>query len=85
MFYNVSLQLFLVSLAFVFFAKALSGAYMKSSITQIERRFDIPSSLSGVIDGSFEMGMYQLPLTSDYQHNGGQFAYKSNCMLLKLT
>ncbi|XP_045578467.1 solute carrier organic anion transporter family member 1C1-like [Salmo salar] len=29
---------------------------MKSSITQIERRFDIPSSLIGIIDGSFEMG-----------------------------
>lgn len=31
---------------------------MKSSITQIERRFDIPSSLIGVIDGSFEMGRH---------------------------
>uniref|UniRef100_A0A8C5DGQ0 Solute carrier organic anion transporter family member n=1 Tax=Gouania willdenowi TaxID=441366 RepID=A0A8C5DGQ0_GOUWI len=50
------LQLFLVSMAFVYFAKAFGGAYMKSSITQIERRFDIPSSLIGVIDGSFEMG-----------------------------
>lgn len=50
-------QLFLASMAFVFFAKAFGGAYMKSSITQIERRFDIPSSLIGVIDGSFEMGM----------------------------
>uniref|UniRef100_A0AAX7TA61 Solute carrier organic anion transporter family member n=1 Tax=Astatotilapia calliptera TaxID=8154 RepID=A0AAX7TA61_ASTCA len=49
-------QLFLASLAFVYFAKAFAGAYMKSSITQIERRFDIPSSLIGVIDGSFEMG-----------------------------
>uniref|UniRef100_A0A8C4DPA0 Solute carrier organic anion transporter family member n=1 Tax=Dicentrarchus labrax TaxID=13489 RepID=A0A8C4DPA0_DICLA len=49
-------QLFLASLAFVYFAKAFGGAYMKSSITQIERRFDIPSSLIGVIDGSFEMG-----------------------------
>lgn len=29
---------------------------MKSSVTQIERRFDIPSSLIGAIDGSFEMG-----------------------------
>uniref|UniRef100_A0A4W6DZR8 Solute carrier organic anion transporter family member n=1 Tax=Lates calcarifer TaxID=8187 RepID=A0A4W6DZR8_LATCA len=48
--------LFLASLAFVYFAKAFGGAYMKSSITQIERRFDIPSSLIGVIDGSFEMG-----------------------------
>ncbi|KAG7497415.1 solute carrier organic anion transporter family member 1C1-like [Solea senegalensis] len=50
------LKLFLASLAFVYFAKAFGGAYMKSSITQIERRFDIPSSLIGVIDGSFEMG-----------------------------
>lgn len=58
MLYIVSLQLFLVSLAFVFFAKAFCGAYLKSSITQIERRFDIPSSLIGVIDGSFEMGVY---------------------------
>uniref|UniRef100_A0A8D3CXC3 Solute carrier organic anion transporter family member n=1 Tax=Scophthalmus maximus TaxID=52904 RepID=A0A8D3CXC3_SCOMX len=49
-------NLFLASLAFVYFAKAFCGAYMKSSITQIERRFDIPSSLIGVIDGSFEMG-----------------------------
>uniref|UniRef100_A0A671Y4J8 Solute carrier organic anion transporter family member n=1 Tax=Sparus aurata TaxID=8175 RepID=A0A671Y4J8_SPAAU len=48
--------LFLASMALVFFAKAFGGAYMKSSITQIERRFDIPSSLIGVIDGSFEMG-----------------------------
>ncbi|XP_066561705.1 solute carrier organic anion transporter family, member 1D1 isoform X3 [Amia ocellicauda] len=50
------LKLFLVSLSVVYFAKALQGSYMKSSITQIERCFDIPSSLIGVIDGSFEMG-----------------------------
>ncbi|XP_051911317.1 solute carrier organic anion transporter family member 1C1-like [Hippocampus zosterae] len=50
------LKLFLAAMAFVYFAKAFGGAYMKSSITQIERRFDIPSSLIGVIDGSFEMG-----------------------------
>uniref|UniRef100_A0A4W5NMH8 Uncharacterized protein n=1 Tax=Hucho hucho TaxID=62062 RepID=A0A4W5NMH8_9TELE len=50
------LKLFLVSLSFVYFAKAFGGSYMKSSITQIERGFDIPSSLIGVIDGSFEMG-----------------------------
>ncbi|XP_010791996.1 solute carrier organic anion transporter family member 1C1-like [Notothenia coriiceps] len=51
-----NLKLFLASMAFVYFSKAFAGAYMKSSITQIERRFDIPSSLIGVIDGSFEMG-----------------------------
>lgn len=50
------LKLFLAAMAFAYFAKAFGGAYMKSSITQIERRFDIPSSLIGVIDGSFEMG-----------------------------
>lgn len=60
-------QLFLASLAFVYFAKAFAGAYMKSSITQIERRFDIPSSLIGVIDGSFEMGMRFFLLNGLYQ------------------
>uniref|UniRef100_A0A4W3I9W0 Kazal-like domain-containing protein n=1 Tax=Callorhinchus milii TaxID=7868 RepID=A0A4W3I9W0_CALMI len=30
--------------------------YMKSSITQIERRFGVPSSFIGLIDGSFEIG-----------------------------
>ncbi len=48
--------MFLVALSFAYFAKALSGSYMKSTITQLERRFDIPSYLIGVIDGSFEMG-----------------------------
>ncbi|KAL6459880.1 hypothetical protein MHYP_G00316390 [Metynnis hypsauchen] len=50
------LKLFLVSMSFVYFAKAFQGSYMKSSVTQIERRFDIPSSFIGVIDGSFEIG-----------------------------
>uniref|UniRef100_A0A670KL65 Solute carrier organic anion transporter family member n=1 Tax=Podarcis muralis TaxID=64176 RepID=A0A670KL65_PODMU len=34
----------------------MSGAYMNSMLTQIERRFNIPASLVGVINGSFEMG-----------------------------
>ncbi|XP_041114267.1 solute carrier organic anion transporter family member 1C1-like isoform X2 [Polyodon spathula] len=50
------LKMFLVALSFVYFAKALSGTYMKSSITQIERRFDLSSSYIGLIDGGFEMG-----------------------------
>ncbi|XP_072309633.1 solute carrier organic anion transporter family member 1C1-like [Eucyclogobius newberryi] len=45
-----------MALSFVFFSKALAGSYMKSSITQIERRFDLSSSHVGLIDGSFEMG-----------------------------
>ena len=45
-----------MALSFVYFGKAFGGAYMKSSVTQIERRFDIPSSIVGVIDGGFEVG-----------------------------
>ncbi|XP_012662232.1 solute carrier organic anion transporter family member 1C1 [Otolemur garnettii] len=50
------LKVFLGALSFVYFAKALAEGYLKSTITQIERRFEIPSSLVGVIDGSFEIG-----------------------------
>ncbi|KAJ3591244.1 hypothetical protein NHX12_009190 [Muraenolepis orangiensis] len=48
--------MFLGALSFAYFSKSLSGSYMKSTITQLERRFDIPSYLIGVIDGSFEIG-----------------------------
>ncbi|KAI3370666.1 hypothetical protein L3Q82_007229 [Scortum barcoo] len=50
-----NLKMFLAALSFAYFAKALSGSYMKSTITQLERRFDIPSYLIGIIDGSFEI------------------------------
>ncbi|XP_032761371.1 solute carrier organic anion transporter family member 1B3 isoform X1 [Rattus rattus] len=49
-------KLFLAALSFSYICKALGGVVMKSSITQIERRFDIPSSISGLIDGGFEIG-----------------------------
>ncbi|XP_063073113.1 solute carrier organic anion transporter family member 1C1 [Engraulis encrasicolus] len=51
-----TLKLFIIALSFAHFSKALSGTYMKSAITQIERRFDLSSSLIGFVDGSFEMG-----------------------------
>ncbi|XP_032842130.2 solute carrier organic anion transporter family member 1C1 isoform X7 [Tyto alba] len=50
------LKAFLAALAFSYLSKTLSGTIMKSSITQIERRFDLTSSTVGFIDGSFEMG-----------------------------
>uniref|UniRef100_A0A8D0FQZ4 Solute carrier organic anion transporter family member n=1 Tax=Strix occidentalis caurina TaxID=311401 RepID=A0A8D0FQZ4_STROC len=34
----------------------MSGAYMNSMYTQIEKQFNIPSSLVGIINGSFEIG-----------------------------
>ncbi|XP_056311220.1 solute carrier organic anion transporter family member 1C1-like [Danio aesculapii] len=50
------LKIFIGALAFCYFSKTMTGFYTKSTITQIERRFEIPSSTVGIIDGSFEMG-----------------------------
>ncbi|XP_051544671.1 solute carrier organic anion transporter family member 1C1-like [Myxocyprinus asiaticus] len=50
------LKIFIVALSFAYFSKALCGTYMKSTITQIERRFDLSSSVVGLVDGGFEMG-----------------------------
>ncbi|XP_013929638.1 PREDICTED: solute carrier organic anion transporter family member 1B3-like, partial [Thamnophis sirtalis] len=50
------IKVFLAALAFSYFSKAYAGATMKSTITQLERRFGIPSSTAGFIDGSFEIG-----------------------------
>lgn len=41
---------------------------MKSTITQLERRFDIPSYLIGVIDGSFEIGECVVPMHTSVEH-----------------
>ncbi|XP_044133989.1 solute carrier organic anion transporter family member 1C1-like [Bufo gargarizans] len=54
--YCASLKTFLVALCFCYFAKAFAGSHMKSSITQIERRFDLSTSTAGLVDGSFEIG-----------------------------
>ncbi|KAL7982209.1 hypothetical protein Chor_009807, partial [Crotalus horridus] len=82
--------IFLGALAFSFFAKAFSGSYMKSMMTQIERRFEISSSVVGLIDGSFEIGELRKGLTfqshnlafvlqlqlQKYRCFLGQFVYK---------
>uniref|UniRef100_A0A671QV10 Solute carrier organic anion transporter family member n=1 Tax=Sinocyclocheilus anshuiensis TaxID=1608454 RepID=A0A671QV10_9TELE len=54
--FDIFFKIFIVALSFAYFSKTLSGTYMKSAITQIERRFDLSSSVVGLIDGSFEMG-----------------------------
>ncbi|KAL4612697.1 solute carrier organic anion transporter family member 1C1-like, partial [Arapaima gigas] len=51
-----NLKIFIGILAMSYFSKSMSASYMKSTITQIERRFEIPSSIVGIIDCSFEMG-----------------------------
>nr|XP_042704873.1 solute carrier organic anion transporter family member 1A2 isoform X2 [Chrysemys picta bellii] len=50
------LKVFLLASSFAYLAKTMSGAYMNSMLTQIERRFNIPASLVGIINGSFEIG-----------------------------
>nr|XP_035112019.2 solute carrier organic anion transporter family member 1B1 isoform X1 [Callithrix jacchus]XP_035112020.2 solute carrier organic anion transporter family member 1B1 isoform X1 [Callithrix jacchus] len=54
--YRNGFKMFLAALSFSFIARTLGGVVMKSSIIHIERRFDISSSLVGLIDGSFEIG-----------------------------
>ncbi|CAH2278559.1 solute carrier organic anion transporter family member 1A2 [Pelobates cultripes] len=50
------LRMFLLALSYSYVTKSLALSYSRSMITQIERRFNIPSSLVGVIDGSFDIG-----------------------------
>ncbi|XP_063094401.1 solute carrier organic anion transporter family member 1B3-like isoform X1 [Cavia porcellus] len=50
------LKIFFAALSFSYVCKAFGGSIMKTSITQIERRFEIPSSVVGFIDGGFEIG-----------------------------
>ncbi|XP_013366720.1 PREDICTED: solute carrier organic anion transporter family member 1B3 isoform X2 [Chinchilla lanigera] len=49
-------KIFFAALSFTYICKTLGGVIMKTSITQIERRFDISSSVAGLIDGGFEIG-----------------------------
>ncbi|XP_029681486.1 solute carrier organic anion transporter family member 1C1-like isoform X1 [Takifugu rubripes] len=51
-----SLKIFILVLSFACFSRSLTATHMKSSITQIERHFDISTTHVGLIDGSFEMG-----------------------------
>lgn len=59
-FYNifvVALQVFVLLLSLlVTLQQALSSGYINSVITTIEKRFEIPSSLSGLIASSYEIG-----------------------------
>lgn len=48
--------MFLLATTCAYVSKALSGVYMNSMLTQIERQFDIPTAIVGLINGSFEIG-----------------------------
>ncbi|XP_015995953.1 solute carrier organic anion transporter family member 1A2 isoform X1 [Rousettus aegyptiacus] len=60
------LKIFLLAITLAFVSKTLSGSYMNSMLTQIERQFNIPTSLVGFINGSFEIGNLLLIIFVSY-------------------
>uniref|UniRef100_A0A8C0QWZ6 Solute carrier organic anion transporter family member n=1 Tax=Canis lupus dingo TaxID=286419 RepID=A0A8C0QWZ6_CANLU len=59
-------KMFLLAITCAFVSKTLSGSYMNSMLTQIERQFNIPTSLVGFINGSFEIGNLLLIIFVSY-------------------
>jgi solute carrier organic anion transporter family protein 1A len=45
-----------LALIWAYISKILSGVYMSTMLTQLERQFNISTSIVGLINGSFEMG-----------------------------
>lgn len=60
------IKMFLLALTCAYLSKSLSGVYMNSMLTQIERQFDIPTSIVGFINGSFEIGNLLLIIFVSY-------------------
>ncbi|XP_075409174.1 solute carrier organic anion transporter family member 1A2 isoform X2 [Tenrec ecaudatus] len=58
--------MFLLAITCAYVSKTLSGSYMNSMLTQIERQFNIPTSLVGFINGSFEIGNLVLIIFVSY-------------------
>ncbi|KAG3292292.1 solute carrier organic anion transporter family member 1A2 isoform X1 [Ictidomys tridecemlineatus] len=59
-------KMFLLALTCAYVSKTLSGSYMNSMLTQVERQFNIPTSLVGFINGSFEIGNLLLIIFVSY-------------------
>lgn len=60
------IKAFLLALTCAYVSKSLSGTYMNSMLTQIERQFGIPTSVVGLINGSFEIGNLLLIIFVSY-------------------
>ncbi|XP_075838493.1 solute carrier organic anion transporter family member 1A5-like [Microtus pennsylvanicus] len=60
------MKVFLLALAMAYLAQALSRNYMISMLTQIERQFNIPTSIVGLINGSFDIGSLLLIIFVSY-------------------
>ncbi|XP_021044523.1 solute carrier organic anion transporter family member 1A4-like [Mus pahari] len=60
------IKMFLMALTWAYVSKSLSGTYMISMLTQIERQFGLPTSIVGLISGSFEIGNHLLIIFVSY-------------------
>jgi len=66
--FSLFFQVFLVLLSLLFFGKSFTGSYMKSAITSIERRFDLPSAVVGTVDSGFEIGVFFVTCMHTHTH-----------------
>ncbi|XP_032763200.1 solute carrier organic anion transporter family member 1A3 isoform X5 [Rattus rattus] len=55
-----------MTLTCAYVSKSLSGTFMSSMLTQIERQFGIPTAIVGFINGSFEIGNLLLIIFVSY-------------------
>ncbi|XP_032763197.1 solute carrier organic anion transporter family member 1A3 isoform X3 [Rattus rattus] len=60
------IKVFLMTLTCAYVSKSLSGTFMSSMLTQIERQFGIPTAIVGFINGSFEIGNLLLIIFVSY-------------------
>ncbi|XP_028613415.1 solute carrier organic anion transporter family member 1A5-like [Grammomys surdaster] len=60
------IKMFLMALTCAYISKSFSGAYVSSMLIQIERQFGIPTSIVGLINGSFEIGNLLLIIFVSY-------------------
>ncbi|XP_051856556.1 solute carrier organic anion transporter family member 1A2 isoform X1 [Antechinus flavipes] len=50
------IKMFLLALICAYISKTLSGSFLNSILTQLERQFNLSTTLVGLISGSFEIG-----------------------------
>ncbi|XP_034367774.1 solute carrier organic anion transporter family member 1A6-like [Arvicanthis niloticus] len=62
----VKIKVFVLALTCAYVSKALAGVYMNSMLTQLERQFNIPMSIVGLINGGFELGNLLLIIFVSY-------------------
>ncbi|XP_072509653.1 solute carrier organic anion transporter family member 1A2 [Notamacropus eugenii] len=60
------IKMFLLALMCAYVSKTLSGSFLNSILTQVERQFNLSTTLVGLINGSFEIGNLLLMVFVSY-------------------